>query len=375
MPQFNNLKSVVNAGKSVTGSVSGAIEQVAGAAGKGAFGVNVGKNGISISGNFNELLKKKQVGNLVKSPLKSLYTDLKVKDPIIFPLDLDNEHYIMFKIMKSRRENRTDTKKNDTFQNIVLPVPSNLAVQSGANYSDANLGVFGGMAAGRITGSDVSDAVSSLGDMIATRIEQAGNAMKTVDSDAGVFTMAGQALGPDGATKAIGMFGPAIAAATGAKVAGGLGSLLALGGSAEGVVAGIGLSEGLALNPHLAVVFNNVGFRSHSFTYKFIARNQEESDAIKRIINTFKYHMHPSYDYGTIAFKYPDEFEIEFASAIAPYLYDIGTCVLKDVSVNFNGEGTPIFFEGSGAPVSIEIQLSFQETFIYTKERLEDRYE
>jgi len=221
----------------------------------------------------------------------------------------------------------------------------------------------------------VSDAVSSLGDMIATRFEQAGNAMKTVDSDAGVFTMAGQALGADGATKATGMFGPAIAAATGAKVAGGLGSLLALGSSAEGVVAGIGLSEGLALNPHLAVVFNNVGFRSHSFTYKFIARNQEESDAIKRIINTFKYHMHPSYDYGTIAFKYPDEFEIEFASAIAPYLYDIGTCVLKDVSVNFNGEGTPIFFEGSGAPVSIEIQLSFQETFIYTKERLEDRYE
>jgi len=123
-------------------------------------------------------------------------------------------------------------------------------------------------------------------------------------------------------------------------------------------------------------VFQGVGFRSHQFTYKFIARNQDESDVIKNIINTFKFFMLPSFAGGSsLAFNYPDEFEIKFAEEISPYLYDIGTCVLKDVSVNYNGEGIPLFFENSGAPVSIELSLSFQETQIYTKERLEDRIE
>jgi hypothetical protein len=361
MPKLTNIKSVINAGKSAVAGATGTIEEIAGAAGRGAFGVNVGENGISISANFNELLKKKAVGNLIKSPIKDLYQNDKIKDPIIFPADLDNEHYIMFKIMKQRRNSRTEPIEKGTFQNIVLPIPSNLTLQTGANYSDMSLGIFGTAAAGRIGASDINAAVSSLGDVIANKVNAATEAFKTFDTDAGV--------------QGAGVVAPGIAAAVGGKIAGPLGGLLALGGTQEGVVAGIGVSEGLALNPHLAVVFQNVNFRSHQFTYKFIARNQEESDSIKRIINAFQYHMHPSYAPGSLAFKYPDEFEIEFATAVSPYLYDIGTCVLKDVSVNYNGEGTPIFFEGSGAPVSIEIQLSFQETFIYTKERLEDRYE
>jgi hypothetical protein len=361
MPKITNLKQVVQAGKDVAAQASGQLEEVAGAAGKGAFSISAGPNGVSISANFNELIKKKTSGNRIASPIKELYQNDKNKESLIYPPDLDNEHFMVFKVMKERRLRRTDKREISTYQNIVLPIPSNLQVQYSANYSDASLGAFGAMAAGKVNAADISNAASSIGDMISNKIAAATNTFKTQDTDA--------------ATKGAGMIGPAVATGVATKIAGPLGGLLALGGTSGGVVAGVSVSEGLALNPHLAVVFEGVGFRTHQFTYKFMARDGMESDTIKRIINTFQYYMHPSYAVGSMAFRYPEEFEIEFADSISPYLYDIGTCVLKDVSVNYNGEGIPLFFENTGAPVSIEMSMTFQETHILTKERLKDRVE
>lgn len=359
MPKINNLKSVVNAGKSAVGQVSGALEEVAGAAGKGGFSVSAGPNGVSISANFNELLKKKTQGNRVVSPLKELYVNDKKRPMYQYPADLDNEHYIIFKVMRRIRENRLATGQRSEVQSIVLPIPSNLQVAQGASYSDTELGVFGAMAAGRIDGADISEATTALSDAISGLVSRATDAFKTRDTDA--------------ATQAAGIAGPAVATGAAAKLAGPIGGLLALGGTAGGVAAGVSVDTGLALNPHLAVVFQGVGFRTHAFSYKFIARNQQESDEIKNIINSFKYAMLPSYEAGSLAFRYPDEFEIEFAEAVSEHLYDIGTCVLESVNVNYNGEGIPLFFETTGAPVSIELQLQFKETQIHTKERLNDR--
>jgi len=360
MPK-QTLKQLVTDGKSVVGQVSGALESVAGAAGKGGFSVSAGPNGISISTNFNELLKKKIKGNSVSSPIKELYNNPNVKNPIIFPTDLDNDHYIMFKVMKDRRRNRNDVKETRTLQNIVLPIPSNLQLNSSAGYSDTRLGIFGGMAAGKINAEDLSNATTSLVDGVVSKMAQATEAYKNSDADA--------------ATRVAGLLGPAAVAGAAAKIGGGVAGLLALGGTAGDVGAAVQVSEGIALNPHLATVFEGVGFRAHQFQYKFIARNLEESDTIRKMINTFQYYMHPEYAAGSLAFSYPEEFQIEFADTVRPYLYDIGTCVLKDFNVNYNGEGIPLFFDSTGAPVSIEINMTFQETFIVTKNTLDDRYQ
>lgn len=357
MPKINNLKSVVQAGKSVVGQVSGALEEVAGAAGQGGFSVSAGPNGVSISANFNQLLRKSIEGNRIVSPIKDLYVNAKGEPPLQYPADLDNEHYMIYRIMTRVRENRLDTGRRSTFKSIVLPVPSNLTVAQGASYSDTELGLFGAMAAGDVTADNVKQAGRALSDIIGGAIENATQAFKTGDTDAG--------------TQAAGIVAPAAVTAIAGKLGGTVGGLLALGGTAGGVAAGVSVDTGLALNPHLAVVFQGVGFRTHAFSYKFIARNQAESDQIKDIINTFKYAMLPSYEAGNLAFRYPDEFKIDFAESISPYLYDINTCVLESVNVNYNGEGTPLFFENTGAPVSIELQLQFKETEIYTKETFE----
>lgn len=359
MPKINNLKTVVQAGKSAIGQVSGALEEVAGAAGKGGFSVSAGPNGVSISANFNELLRKKIQGTDVISPVKELYKDGKRREGLVYPADLDNDHYMIFRVMRRERKNRLATSKKFAVQEIVLPIPSNLTMAEGASYSDTELGAFGAAAAGRIGADDIKQAGRALSDVIGGAIENATNAFKTGDTDAAV--------------QGAGLAGPGVATAVATRVAGPIGGLLALGGTTGGVAAGVSVDTGLALNPHLAVVFQGVGFRQHSFTYKMIARNQVESNTIKKIINYFNYAMLPAYEAGTLAFQYPDEFEIEFADSVRPYLYDIGTCVLESISVNYNGEGIPLFFENTGAPVSIEIQLSFKETQIFTKGRLANR--
>ena len=360
MPK-QTLKQLVTDGKSVVGQVSGALESVAGAAGKGGFSVSAGPNGISISSNINELLRKKITGNRVSSPVKDLYENKNIQSPIIYPPDLDNEHYMIIKVMVERRMNRNAPKETKTYQNIVLPIPSNLTVNFSAGYADQELGLFGGMAAGRTNASQLVEGGNSIVDGIIGKIAGVAEAFKSADTDA--------------LTRGAGVIAPFAAGAAAASAAGAVGSLLALGGSVGNVTAGLSVGEGIAINPHMAVVFQGVGFRTHQFSYKFIARNLEESNTIRQIINTFQYYMHPSYISGGLAFEYPEEFQIEFADAVRPYLYDIGTCVLKDFSVNYNGEGIPLFFDSTGAPVSIEMNMTFQETFIVTKNTLEEKFQ
>ena len=63
---------------------------------------------------------------------------------------------------------------------------------------------------------------------------------------------------------------------------GALAGVLIGAGGIGSVVTGQLLQEGIAINPHLAVIFRGIGFREHGFQYKFVARNQSESDTLKK---------------------------------------------------------------------------------------------
>jgi hypothetical protein len=359
MPNIN-LKQITQVGKQVAASASGALENVAGAAGTGGFSVSAGPEGISVSANFNQLLQKKMQGNRINSPLKELYRPNggKVNKPIVFPQDLDDEHYMVFNVMERSRPNRTDLGERRAIRSIVLPIPNELKIDYQAEYANEELGIAGGMAAGMIGAGDLRNAGRDLSNLISSKISAATTALQSSDLDAGV--------------QALGTAMPAVATGAAATVGGPLAGLLALGGTSGGVIAGVQVSEGLAINPHMAVLFKGVGFREHGFSYRFVARNQTESNLIQELINVLKYHMHPSYFAGNLGFKYPEEFEIEFSPTLAPNLYKIGTSVMKNLSVNYNGEGTPLFFEQTGAPVVVDISMSFQETKIVTKDDMDD---
>lgn len=326
--------------------------------GLGPLSVNAGPNGVSIAGTFSQsVARKAEARNRTTGPLKKLYQNKTVKT-LIFPLDLDDEHYIIYNAVDRRRPQRDAWGTKNTTTTIVLPIPSNLATGYQAQYNNKSLGAFGAMAAGRVGADDLQQASTDLSKLVSDKIDGAVKAIQTGDTDA-LATAAG-ILGPGAAALAGGVIGGPLLAALGAA------------GSAGQVLSGLGVREGLALNPHMATLFEGVGFREHNFTYNFIARNSLESRMIRKIINAFKWHMHPNMTAGTLAFEYPQEFTIEFAEAIQPWLYKMESCVLKSFNVTYNGENTPLFFETTGAPVSIQIQLGFQETKILTKDDLDN---
>jgi len=353
------------------GLASNLIKDPFGISGAGNIGISFGANGPSISANFNQLLKKKMNSTSVKGELRELYKS-SVASPIVFPLDLDNDHYMLYEIVERKRLSAGKNEYGKTLRTIVLPVPSNLQVSYGANWETQELKMAGAAAAGRLGGQDVMGAVEGLLDIGGGFVQTAANAVgldKGATASPNAKKDANDLGGLLAATAGVGL-----ATAIGAKMGGGAGALLgAVAGGAENVLAGAGLAAGVAINPHLATLFRGVNMRSFSFNYRLIARNKQESDVIKQLINALKYHMHPGYLKGSqLAFDYPAEFKLRFSPTIAPYLFKINDCVLKDLQVNYAGENTPAFFErpgeGNQAPVIVEIAMTFVETKILTRE-------
>ena len=319
------------------------------------------KNSIQFDGSnvrvsAREQFLRKVTNRAPKGSLANLYGGASGSKPgLVFPQDLDDEHYIMITAMKRRNQTIRDQKGEDVaMATVVLPIPGNLQVAYNAQYENQGLGILGGMSAGRVGGSTVKNGLSDA-------IGQIYDKVSSINADS---QSTGELLAAGGVA--------AVASGVAGKTP--LGAVIIGAGGVSSVVTGQLLQAGLAINPHMAVIFRGVDFRTHSFEYKFIARNQNESDILKNIINTLRYHMLPRNAIGSqngsagLAFEYPEEFKLSFAPSIASNLYEIGRSVLTQLQIQYNGENIPIFFENTGAPVSITIAMSFQEVQIYTKD-------
>ena len=299
------------------------------------------------------------VNPVISGQLESLYANPKNLDSFLFPNDLDEDHYMLFKVMETRRLRKEDTTNKKTKQIIALPIPGNLQVSYAADYENASIGMLGALASGSITGNDIVAGGTS----VFNQVKEYGS--KVLENATKAVT--GKGINFDGKTLAIAATAAAAVATT--KGAGALATAV-LGGDVVGsVTKGISKNLGLALNPHMAVIFQGVGFKEHSFNFKFIARNEYESRQIQAICKIFRHHMLPAYEYNKLAFKYPDEFEIEFSTTVAPFLYQIGRCVLKSFNVSYNGQGVPQFFSKTQAPIEVDIALGFQEVHIETRDK------
>lgn len=230
-----------------------------------------------------------------------------------------------------------------------LPMPSNLATGYNAQYNDTPIGALGAMGK-RIGESYAGPEGGSYYKGIANAIQNANIGMADLKGGAANMLI--------GAVQEGGLAGLIAAAGGGALPGAAVAGAAAVG---QGVLAG----AGIARNPHLASIFQGVGFRRHQFQYKLIARNAAESATLRAMIKSFKYGMAPKYRAGDHIFDYPNEFDISLNAG--DYLFKIGRSVLEDFTVDYTGEGTPAFFEDTGAPYSVVLNMTFKETSIVTK--------
>jgi len=141
--------------------------------------------------------------------------------------------------------------------------------------------------------------------------------------------------------------------------------------------ASLDLASGKVANPYKEQLFTSMGFRQFAFNYKFAPRNKTEYDNVRRIIDLFKYHMHPENDPTGLFLEYPSEFEIEYCynGNRNEHLNKISQCALTDIKVTYgNQDAFTTFKNTQGAPAEINLELAFTELETLTNNRIADGF-
>jgi hypothetical protein len=162
--------------------------------------------------------------------------------------------------------------------------------------------------------------------------------------------------------------------------------LQAIPGVGRGLAGAVGAGTGKVVNPVLEKLFKQKDFRNFSFSWEFYPRNQEETDSVRDIIETFRYHSHPARDSDTeskeeqkveVILRVPAEFEIRFLSTNPnpnqggfvenEYIPKIARCALNSVSVDYTPNSVWSSF-GNNAPTAVTMTLQFSEIGLLTRE-------
>jgi hypothetical protein len=147
-------------------------------------------------------------------------------------------------------------------------------------------------------------------------------------------------------------------------------------GGLGNVGAAISAAAGVTPNPFRAQLFKSMGFRTFSYDYVFLPRNEAEYVNVQNIIYTFKRYMHPVLGSGKFVLNYPAEFTIGYyhQGSVNKELYKISNCALTKLSVEYGGTDFVTFKGTQGAPTEIAMKLEFTELEVLTRDRIEAGY-
>jgi hypothetical protein len=272
-------------------------------------------------------------------------TDLLLRDPfadrlqgaILFPPDLirDGVPFMSMEFKRYQRRSILDQPFYEGLGKIMLPIPENLVETTSVTYSKEALN----SAIGAVT-----DSLSGATGTFNNPADIAGN-------------LAGRV-----ATAATGL------------AAGGLAGLARAAGETAGLseaniqrsASALSALSGITTNPFEVMLFKSPDFRKHTFSWNFVPITLEESELLRLLVETFKYHSLPGISSaGGVFFSYPEIIEINFRPR-DQYLYKFKPCVVESVRVNY-APNKPSFVKSSGAPTAIQFQINLQEIEIMTK--------
>ena len=136
--------------------------------------------------------------------------------------------------------------------------------------------------------------------------------------------------------------------------------------------------KGRAANPYLEVFFQAPNLREFTYSFTFMPRSVDEQKEVQGIIKTFRFHMAPELRGEANRFMtLPSEFDIHYmymdeqgSSKQNTFYNKIATCVLKDCKVNYTPD-SKVASHSDGSSVKIQLDLSFQETEMITKDHIE----
>lgn len=126
------------------------------------------------------------------------------------------------------------------------------------------------------------------------------------------------------------------------------------------------MESGSAVANDTLSTYQDVSNRVFNFTYIMIPQSREESTAIRKIIEFFRYHSLPDFNHkaGKFAVDIPSIFYISLIGIGKSWNSALGfkPAVLRDFSVNY-GEGEHLQLMEDNTPSKITMNLTFMEVF------------
>tara|TARA_R110000868_G_scaffold9867_2_gene48494 strand:- start:72775 stop:74370 length:1596 start_codon:yes stop_codon:yes gene_type:complete len=160
-----------------------------------------------------------------------------------------------------------------------------------------------------------------------------------------------------------------------------------VGGGQAGAV-----GTGRVVNPRLEKLFKQKDFRNFNFSWEFYPKTKDEVEQVRNIIETFRYHAHPSRENEPgsddsskvqVNLRVPGEFEVRFLSSNPSpnaagfveneYLPSIGRCSLTSISVDYTPNSIYSSFQDN-SPTAIVFSLQFSEMGLLTREAIDKGY-
>lgn len=134
---------------------------------------------------------------------------------------------------------------------------------------------------------------------------------------------------------------------------------------------GASIQQGATVNPFQFMMFRRPNFKEHTLQWQLAPNTKDESETLKKIINTMKKAALPSaYGgmFGNYLQKYPKIAMVQFRPN--NYLYVIKPCAIISVQVDYTGSGGPSFFK-SGAPTIVNLTLQLKEMQLWSQDNYE----
>jgi hypothetical protein len=265
------------------------------------------------------------IGNSLINSKFNKFTGGDTNSELVFPNTLrsqPNVHTVRFTVYDN-------SKGKMDIKHIFLPCPANIAINDSATYNTIDLGV-----AGTALGKSIQDGGFSPSKIAESLKSQAAGATSKF-TDAEIAAAATQLL-------------PGADAITGAAR----------------------LASRTLLNPNTNTTFSGNALRSFTFGFKMVATSPEEAEIIRTIHHRFRrfsYADSRSSDQNIIL-AMPPTWTIHFLDGSKQenkFIPRIYSCYLVSVESAFNS--TTNMFHEDGAPLEVDVSLSYQETRALTR--------
>ena len=145
-----------------------------------------------------------------------------------------------------------------------------------------------------------------------------------------------------------------------------------------GIGAAMDIKRGFVRNNRLEMLFEGIGRREFTFSFKMMPKSESEAKAVRTICEMFRFYMSPSFigDIGTSrTMAFPATFDIKYMYAFGSenrFLNKISTSVCTQANITYGGERVQFFrpVDDGAPPVETQLDLTFKELELITRERI-----